>query len=257
MGVQSAVLSEVRERDRDIAAELLGRLSKHREGWLTTKELSRDVPRTTYGRVIKRLTELKAVIDLGKLNHRNVYAARVEGQSNEVRKQSLARSGLLAMRTPGKVSFMSLNPEHDAYRALPTRLRKYIKKAVATLTKENVVLPLKLSRYNGFIFIDSVLEVAGVTAGTEPVWRASDSERVQSAYRRLVVRDRAPEVLVSDLHIESGVSLDALRAWLKGQCLAHRVVPTAGEPTAATPEQLAAALQMDGGPYLYVKFLEV
>lgn len=151
---------------------------------------------------------------------------------------------------------MSLNEKHESYRSLPSGLRGCIKQAVAALKSERLAIPLKVSSSNGFIFTESVLEVVGVSAAPTLSDRELNLEHVRAAYRRLVDRDRAPEVLVSELQAESGVPLPDLKAWLESQCLAHRVVPTVGEPTAATQEQLAAALQIEGGLYLYVKLLE-
>jgi hypothetical protein len=83
-----------------------------------------------------------------------------------------------------------------------------------------------------------------------------DPSSVVRAYENLALERRSPNIVVSELQRRAGVDLAALQGWLLAECRAHRAVPLLGEPAHATPEQLAAALVVEGRPHLYVRLLQ-
>lgn len=80
----------------------------------------------------------------------------------------------------------------------------------------------------------------------------SMSWKIRGAYKRLASRARSPHVVIRDLWRETGIPLEALHSWLLGELKAGRADVALGEPTLASPEQLQAALVLEGRPHLYV-----
>lgn len=278
-----AVLPQVPEPDREAATEALAMLSKAPKGWLSTRDLEKAVGVKEAGRVVRKLKRLQAIVALGKFKNRTVYALS-DGKTAKQLAALKIREELASLRTPLKMQALPLAPDNDLYaKVWPTGMRNQLKSVVAQLVKEREVVPLKIAGRNYFQFVETMREIIqsspGQSATTDgdasPPQPAPDSpttpvdprakippastldiHAVKAAYRRLVDRTRVPNVGIYDLHRESGASLDPLKEWLTEECFAHRAVPSRGEPTAATPEELAAGLHIRDNVFLYIRLDE-
>lgn len=82
------------------------------------------------------------------------------------------------------------------------------------------------------------------------------ADRVRSVYWALRKQTGLRNVDIARIAEESGVGRDALHAFLNNERRARRANATLGEPSIATPEELAVALSIDGLPHLYIELYE-
>ena len=79
--------------------------------------------------------------------------------------------------------------------------------------------------------------------------------RVRQAYGELVARYKSPHVVILELAETARVPVPTLKSWLLSEAKAGRASFALGEPTLASKEQLAAAMPIEGRPYLYVELI--
>jgi hypothetical protein len=243
---------------------IVAALAAARAPWLARAELcgSGKHEKVAYQQLVQDGT----IVELGKLGKTDVVAAS-EGHSAADVQQDLAVELIVSRGTPGSLVALPIDPK-DAYwkGVMPAQVLGSFNPALKHLLASGRALKLQGAGLALFVLASSIqaaaAELAGHTAASAdaparapspPMVNGIDSERVRGAYRQLATRQRAVHVTIADLWRDSGAPLPALKTWLLAECQAHRADPALGEPSLATPEQLAAALVIDGKPHLYIQ----
>ncbi len=264
---------KVPKPDESLAAraEILAALNATRSAWIAKKKLAdgSKLSKAAYAQLVQDGT----IIELGKLDKVDVVTAGRGQPAPDVRR-ALAIEVIVARGMPDALTAMPIAPKDPFWKgAMPTKVQESFQIALKTLLGSGRAVKLEGAGMKLFVLASSIhaasaeLTRATVTRDVadapEPgvgrlqphasVAQALDTERVREAYRQLSHRQRAVHVTVADLWRDSGAALPALKSWLLAECQAHRADPALGEPSLATPEQLDAALVIDGRPHLYIQ----
>jgi hypothetical protein len=247
-------------RDAIVAA-----LTAARAPWLPKTELcgTGKVEKAAYQELVKD----GSIVELGKLGNTNNMVAASQAHAAADVLHDLAVESIVSRGTPGTLVAMPIEPKHPFWRALiPTKVLGSFNPALKDLLASGRAVKLQGAGKSLFVLASSIRTAAAELVGhpdlsapslaqapTAPVPNGIDSERVRQAYRQLATRHRAVHVTIADLWRDSGAPLPALKTWLLAECRAHRADPALGEPSLATPEQLDAALVINGKPHLYIQ----
>jgi hypothetical protein len=88
-----------------------------------------------------------------------------------------------------------------------------------------------------------------------PAASAVSPERVREAYQALTRRSGFPAVSISKLASEAGADLDALKAFLRREYSAGRIVLSLGDWSIASEEDRRGVIELHGQRYLQVRWL--
>ena len=83
----------------------------------------------------------------------------------------------------------------------------------------------------------------------------SEVDRIEQTYERLSREERSPYIFLSHLKKETGLPLEDLHRFLRGEQEAGRAVLSIGDWAAASEEERAAALQAEGRNYIKVRLV--
>jgi hypothetical protein len=167
-----------------------------------------------------------------------------------------------------RLVLLPLNSRQAPYAQVPTKLRGALMiQALHKLAQRKEAFLVKINRTVYAALADNCRQLlgsapqAGRTRGPRatrvaPKKSPIDRSRVLVAYRRLSQTRKSPNIMIAELVRETGAPLEPFKEWLLSECLAHRAIPLLGEPSRATPEELAAALPVDGQLHVYVRFLD-
>jgi hypothetical protein len=248
----------------DIAAEgerFLGALARHDGLWATSAQLG-FARGEALSAALKRLRADHRIVLVGKVKNSDAYAL----VGNATEKECLIALADRAIRDQvrvGKLDLLPVSSEAPRYTKIPSKVRAHIKAALHECMLRGEAFPIKVGGSNcvalatnlkALLRDDAKPKARSVEAATRV--RSFDTDVVVRAYEHLSAERRSPNVIVAELQRESGVELAALQGWLLAECRAHRAVPLLGEPAHATPEQLAAALRVEGRPHLYVRLVQ-
>jgi hypothetical protein len=87
---------------------------------------------------------------------------------------------------------------------------------------------------------------------TEPAHAPFDAIKALEAYEQIARQTGSPNVSIAALQAATGFALGELHAWLRGEFVAQRFTPWAGDETAATPAERNAAIVLDGASFMIV-----
>jgi hypothetical protein len=238
-----------------IAEQLLTRASKLTTPFFSCKQLLGRLPNQQEQQGIAVLVKRDALVYVGMQTRTKQYALP-SGNNTQVTKLAVAER-VMRQIADNRSKPLPITAQHKEWKKnLPSGLRSVIPQVIRQLKEQRKVITFRVGNSNLFFFETQVLQQLAMTmppASSETQEPAWDPALVQAAYRRLKERTRSPHVFISDLQQESGMPLAPLQAWLQQECRAHRAVPTRGEPTLATAEQLAAALSIQDEPHLYIQ----
>jgi hypothetical protein len=243
--------------------EILERLATSSAPWLPKAQLCGTS--ASVKAAYQQLIQDGSIVELGKLGN-VVVVTRGRGHAADVLRE-LAVEVIVTRGTRDALTALPIEPSDPFWKgSLPKQVEGSFQLALRSLLASKRALKLDGAGARLFVLADSIQAAAAelgvrTTPSVEreppaPSAVASsglDSERVRRAYRSLATRQRAPHVTIADLWRDSGAPLPALKSWLLAECRAHRADPALGEPSLATPEQLAAALEIDGRPHLYIQ----
>jgi hypothetical protein len=191
----------------------------------------------------------------GKLRGANAFYFS-DGRDAKTILQSLAMEAIRSLRgerlVPRRSSEAALK---KTAKGLPTGVRNELVRGLKGLVDTGEVLVFKLGS-GGYFFFREELEVALAKVPRPPAAKAAADDvryTVTQAYKALSDERGLRNVSIARLVARTGLSADKLHSFLLAECRAHRANPTLGEPTAASPDELAAALLIDGRPHLYVE----
>jgi hypothetical protein len=250
------------ERLQAEGERLIAALQRHPAPWATCRQLGLDERGTAA--VVKQLVAAKRIVSVGKLDQSEAYAL-TRGEDAATCLESLAARTLADLARPGKLDLLPFSEKDARYRGIPAGVRSAIVALLTRRVSQRDAFPVQVGKASFVVLAESVRALVGVEPPRGAGVDASSSRRAQTsldrhsvvrAYQQLSRKRRSPNIIVSELHRESGVELTALQGWLLGECMAHRAVPLLGEPAHATPEQLAAALVVEGRPHLYVRLVQ-
>jgi hypothetical protein len=203
----------------------------------------------------------RRIVAVGRV--KRVEAHALLGNATEKQRLADIAGGVVREQLrPDKLELMPLSAGAKRYEKLPKKVREHVVVALQQCVLRAEAFPIKVGGKNYVAFATNMKAVLGMSHAPDgaPVrpgtGRSFDSDAVVRAYARLSAERRSPNVIVAELQKKSGAERAALQAWLLSECRAHRAVPLLGEPTHATPEQLAAALQVEGRPHLYVRLVQ-
>jgi hypothetical protein len=238
-------------------------LAGHRAPWATSAQLGFPSKDRISAAVVKRLLAEKRVLAVGKMKGAEAYTL-LGAETARERLSSLAERALAEQLKSDKLDLLPLSADAKRYAPIPRRVRDHIAVALqqSVLRKEAFAVNVGGSKCVALLAnLQALVAAQGASQprSAEPptdVAAHLDPRSVLRAYEQLSQERRSPNIVVSELQRESGVELEALQRWLISECLAHRAVPLLGEPAHATPEQLAAALVVEGRPHLYVRLVQ-
>jgi hypothetical protein len=249
----------------DIVAEserFLLALARHGGSWATSSQLGFASGKQLTA-ALKRLRDDHRIVLVGKVRNSDAYALL----GNATEKQCLVALADRAVRDQvrlGKLDLLPVSPESPRYTKIPSKVRAHIKAALQACVLRGEAFPVKVGGSNCVALAtnlkallgDDLKPAARLAEAASPRGGSFDTDVVVRAYEHLSAERRSPNVIVAELQRESGVELTALQGWLLAECRAQRAVPLLGEPAHATPEQLAAALRVEGRPHLYVRLVQ-
>jgi hypothetical protein len=246
------------------AERLLAALKRRRWANLSQVGMNDDLSRAA----ARLLREQKRIVEVGKVGRLAAFAT-VEDTSPDDRLHALADQELRERVQKPQLVLLPLAKDHQMYKDLPSRVRERLLVVIRGAVSRGEGFPVPVGR-SKFVVLASnmafVLESHGLSSASAAVPPATDRgaagagtvdvDAVRRAYSRLMREGRSPNVVISELRREVQVPLETFKEWLLAECRAHRAFPLLGEPTHATPEQLEAALQIQGRPHLYVRFAD-
>jgi hypothetical protein len=252
--------------------EMAAALAASRDPWIAKNKLCAKT--ATAKAAYEQLIQDGTIVELGKLGSTEFVTASKGHPAFQV-PRDLASEVIAARGMRDALTAMPIEPTDKFWKGmLPSKVQDSFQAALKILLGSGRAVKLDGAGMGLFVLASSIhtasAELIGAAHPTPaaapkapdvdsasqpraPVVHGIDAERVREAYRQLATRQRAVHVTVADLWRDSGVPLAALKSWLLAECQAHRADPALGEPSLATPEQLAAALDIDGRPHLYIQ----
>lgn len=253
---------------------MLERLDLAPEPWMTESQVRNGKKGAIQKAAFARLREQKRVVPLGRKGRSPVFGRCSEGQNAHSLALSMARRHLekVEQDRAGRANRLlpiPLNTVKDkAPRKLPSAVRAALIDVLGTRKAEGTVFTLKVRGAEYFLFrsdLEAALGPAAVARKGAPApaesrptvhSKADTAARVHRAYRELRSETGLRNVLISEIVKRSGVRPDTLRSYLNEERLARRANASLGEPSAATDEQRAAALQIEGRPHIYIELYD-
>lgn len=275
------------------ASSLLEAFRAQPRPWATLPELGVARKDALAAAALEYLLRSDQLVHVGQRRNQKQYAV-TNGVVPTERLLSLAEVVLVERCTPGKLVLFPLATDAPIYANVPMKVKNVLPRALQRIVERREGFAQRVGRSSLVALRRNLRELLDLTATTaEASARESDGgrraqareagredggqesgrdggareatrdgdgklnpEQVVRAYRQLSEQLHSPNVVIADLQRASGVPIEQLKAWLLSECRAHRAIPMLGEPTAATAEQLAAALPVEGRPHLYVRLVQ-
>lgn len=139
-------------------------------------------------------------------------------------------------------------------------LAKHVKEkladAVRLLVNEKKLLRAQRAKSVYYLHATAILPLVG-DGPADPASGAEEVslERVRQAYESVVRASGFSDVLIVDLQWACAVPLEKLKPFLLAQSRAGQVAPSRGDWSLADPAARAAAIELQGEPYLRVRLL--
>jgi hypothetical protein len=251
------------ECDRYLAA-----LAGHHALWATSTQLGFPTKEISAA-VVKRLIAQQRILGVGKVKRADAYTllgsetakARLISLAEQVVTEQLMLEAERTSEGSVRLVLLPLSAGAKRYASIPKKVRDHIVPALQQCVLRSEAFPVRIGGSHFVALAANLSRLLGVSASpqqplVQPAAPALDRTSVVRAYEQLSLQRRSPNIIVSELQRESGVELRALQGWLLAECRARRAVPLLGEPAHATPEQLAAALVVEGRPHLYVRLVQ-
>jgi hypothetical protein len=230
-------------------------LAERRASWGTAAQLGFPSSKKRSALIVKRLLDERRIVPVGKVKGAEAYTL-LGNESNDERLATLAERLVAEQINIDKLDLLPLAVTAKRYAGIPVRIRRMIVPALQQAVLRKRAVPTRVGRSNYVALVENLHALVALSPAARPQSAAIDPRPVLRAYEELAQKSRSPNIIVSELQQQSGVELGALQGWLLAECRAQRAVPLLGEPAHATPEQLAAALVVEGRPHLYVRLLQ-
>jgi hypothetical protein len=272
------------ERARDggdeggVSAAIVERLRLAKQPWLDARALlglpsESKKPSAVQISAMNKLLSEGRIAKFGTLGRRRTFCL---GDGSDAKVLAL-RLAVDAIRALGGESLTlrlaSANGLWDAFPKLPSVVRAALPEALKKVVAAGGAFILKNGQNRLFLLRDEVETALVRNPAASPANSSSTTNdppngsstvgspngtpdvrsRVENAYDHLRRERGLRNVSVAGLLARTGLTRMELHTYLLEECAAHRANPTTGEPTAATEEELAAALFIDGRPHLYVE----
>ncbi len=166
----------------------------------------------------------------------------------------LAAEHIEALATPGKATVFTLS---KLQQKTGGAVKEQIQKAINILTKEKKLILVKVGQTNYWIHAASLRPLLTEEMESFP---PEGPESVMSsdlgpAYERAKEKEGFPDVLISALLKESGLTVARLHEELPRLARSGKAVLSLGDYSLSDEEERAAALRLDGRTYLRVRLL--
>lgn len=199
-----------------------------------------------YAEALKALESERSIGNLGNRN-RSLYVVAEHFKPLEIAYEKIAAN--VNVKMPKLFSKKQL---FDGISGAP---KKHCDEALALFVSEKKFVKLKQGNGTYFLPIATLREWIPAVA-SEQMEPQVDPLMLRAAYERLVQRDGFSHVLIHDLQQASGVSVEALKAWLLQACRDHKATAGAGDWSLSTQEQRDAAIMINGQPHLRIRLLK-
>lgn len=166
----------------------------------------------------------------------------------------LAAQHILSKARPGEATAYSLAKFQD--RKLPEKVRQCVRPAAESLCQQRLLIKIGIGRSDYWIHAASILPLMKEAAcPPNPSKPAPPSLSLYDAYQQAKRSEGFSDVLISHLHSASHLPLAELHLSLRQLSASGHAVLSLGDWSLASEQERAAALHLDGRPYLRVRLL--
>jgi len=255
--------------DFELRTDILRAISSFEGAVFTRKQACANRAQAASQKVFASLVREGAIVSLGKCGRHVMFAARTP--EHEVRPlaavlaarhlDELERDRHTLANRLAPISVTKLR-NGSAAKKLPTAVRSLLLDELRRRKASGAVFTFKIGPRDYFLFASDMRAALGASperaaANSQPLRdAASQEERIVQAYWSLRESTGLRNVPISDVLKQSGVERSALHKFLNRARYERRANASLGEPTAATEEQLSAALTIEGRPHIYIELFE-